>query len=141
MNLGGSITSRCLSLGLLVALLLLSSLVGSTLIGVVVGLPEAVGATLLTHFLVTAPFAVCMGLPTYLVLRKLGLHRSTKAALFIAVGIAIVPLSFLLLPDLSRYGFSFFLIDHPTMLYALSVIASAALGGAVFSIGSRWLPL
>lgn len=139
MNSSDSIVTRCVSQALLIVLLLVASLVGSIFVGVVVGLPNAVKPAALTHFLIAAPFAVCIGLPAFILMRRFGLHHSILAVVFVAISIASVPLLVLLIPDIALYGFEFFLIDKPTLLYTLSVIVSAAIGGVVFAMGSRWL--
>jgi hypothetical protein len=139
LNNSGSRVNLCISLALLIALLLVASLAGSILVGIFIGLPEAVGPAIITHLLVAAPLAVAIGLPAFFLLRRFGLQHSVATVVLVAVGIASVPLLVLLVPDLARYGLGFLLVDKSTMLYTLSVIMGAVVGGVVFAVGSRRL--
>jgi hypothetical protein len=127
----------CGSLAKLVALLLVASLVGSILMGLLAGWPDAVGPAMLTHFLIAAPLAVIIGLPAFFLLRRVGLHQSPTAAVLLAVSVASVPLLALLIPEVNRYGIDILAVDRLTVIYAISVIVSAGMGGIVFALGSR----
>jgi hypothetical protein len=105
-------------------------------LGILIGLPSDLVPTVQTHFIVSAPVALIVGIPIFLVLKaSKNIGLSYGACGITGMVVAAIPLAFLLVPEMQRSGGFTGGLTWQLVGYAVAVLASGVIGGLAF----RWL--